>query len=98
MTGLDGAARLCGLPGKAGLDGSQVEGLYRAGQLEALRQYCLSDVAQTAFLFLRTRLLMGQLDPEGYRRAATGLLSAIESDGRLAALVSAVDRSRLLLA
>jgi predicted PolB exonuclease-like 3'-5' exonuclease len=98
MTGLDGAARLCGLPGKAGLDGSQVEGLYRAGQMEALRKYCLSDVAQTAFLFLRTRLLMGQLDREGYRRAATDLLAAIEHDGRLASLVSAVDRARLLLA
>jgi len=98
MTGLDGAARLCGLPGKAGLDGSQVEGLYRAGQLEALRQYCLSDVVQTAFLFLRTRLLMGQLDREGYARAASALLAAVEADGRLSALVSAVDRSRLLLA
>jgi predicted PolB exonuclease-like 3'-5' exonuclease len=98
MTGLDAAARLCGLPGKAGVDGSQVEGLYRAGELEALRQYCLRDVAQTAFLFLRTRLLMGQLDRAGYTRAASALLSAIESDGRLASLVSAIDRDRLLLA
>jgi hypothetical protein len=66
--------------------------------MDALRQYCLSDVVQTAFLFLRTRLLMGQLDREAYRRAAEELLSAVEADGRLAALVSAVDRSRLLLA
>jgi len=98
MTGLDGAARLCGLPGKAGLDGSQVEGLYRAGQLEALRQYCLSDVAQTAFLFLRTRLLMGLLDREGYRQAAAALLAFVENDGRLASMVSGIDRPRLLLA
>jgi predicted PolB exonuclease-like 3'-5' exonuclease len=98
MTGLDGAARLCGLPGKAGIDGSQVEGLYRAGQMEALRNYCLSDVAQTAFVFLRTRLLTGAIDREGYRAAAAGLLAAIESDGRLGSLVSAIDRPRLLLA
>jgi predicted PolB exonuclease-like 3'-5' exonuclease len=98
MTGLDGAARLCGLPGKAGLDGSQVEGLYRAGQIEALRQYCLSDVAQTAFLFLRTRLLMGLLDREGYRQAAAALLAFVENDGRLASMVSGIDRPRLLLA
>src|SRR4029077_9114920 len=45
MTSLDGAARIIGLPGKGkdGVDGSQVEGLFHAGQIEALRHYCLSD-------------------------------------------------------
>jgi predicted PolB exonuclease-like 3'-5' exonuclease len=96
MTSLHGAARLVGLPGKEGIDGSQVEGLYRAGQMEALRQYCLSDVAQTAFVFLRCRLLAGQIDREGYRKAAAALLAAIEADGRLVRLVEATDRTRLL--
>jgi predicted PolB exonuclease-like 3'-5' exonuclease len=97
MTSLDGAARLIGLPGKAGVDGSQVEALYASGQLEALRQYCLSDVAQTAFVFLRFRLLSGQLDRPGYQRAAADLLATLTADGRLARLVSGVDRRRLLL-
>jgi predicted PolB exonuclease-like 3'-5' exonuclease len=97
MTSLHGAARLCGLPGKDGIDGSQVEGLFHAGQFEALRQYCLSDVAQTAFLFLRCRLLMGQLDRGTYQKAAAALLAAIEDDGRLVRLVSSIDRTRLLL-
>lgn len=97
MISLSGAARLIGLPGKDGLDGSQVEGLYHAGQLEALRQYCLSDVAQTAFLFLRYRLLVGQLDRAGYREAAGQLLATLEADGRLARLTTSVDRPRLLL-
>jgi predicted PolB exonuclease-like 3'-5' exonuclease len=97
MTSLDGAARLIGLPGKDGVDGSQVEGLYHAGQLEALRHYCLSDVAQTAFLFLRYRLVSGLLDRDAYRRAATGLLAAMEADGRFGRLLGAVDRERLLL-
>ena len=56
MTSLDGAARTIGLPGKDGVDGSQVEGLWNAGELDSLRRYCLCDVAQTAFLFLRYRL------------------------------------------
>src|SRR5215831_18771377 len=56
---LDAVARLIGLPGKVGVDGSQVEGLYRAGQLEAIKSYCLADVAQTGLLFLRFRLLQG---------------------------------------
>jgi hypothetical protein len=98
MSSLHGAARLIGLPGKEeGLDGSQVEGLYRAGQIEILRQYCLSDVAQTAFVFLRTRLLVGEIDRPTYTRVATDLLGAIEADGRLARLVAQSDRERLLL-
>ena len=98
LTSLDAAARLIGLPGKNGVDGSQVEAMYRSGQLEALRHYCLSDVAQTAFLFLRYRLLAGQIDRAAYRSAATALLAAVESDGRFARLTAAVDRARLLLA
>jgi predicted PolB exonuclease-like 3'-5' exonuclease len=95
LTSLDGAARLIGLPGKAGMDGSQVEALYTSGQHEAVRQYCLSDVVQTAFLFLRARLLTGALDRPGYRRAATALLERVS--GRLPRLVAGVDRARLLL-
>lgn len=97
LTSLDGAARLIGLPGKDGVDGSQVEGLFRAGQLEALRRYCLSDVAQTAFVFLRYKLLAGDLDREGYRKVAGALLGSLESDGRFPRLLDGVDRARLLL-
>jgi predicted PolB exonuclease-like 3'-5' exonuclease len=97
MTSLDGAARLIGLPGKVGVDGSQVEGLYQAGQLEALRHYCLSDVAQTAFLFLRYRLVAGLMERDVYRGAAAAMLAALEADGRFARLLGHVDRARLLL-
>ena len=97
MTSLDGAARVIGLPGKHGVDGSQVEGLYQAGQIDALRRYCLSDVAQTAFLFLRYRLVSGDFDLVGYRQAATGMLFALEADGRFGELLGGVERSRLLL-
>jgi hypothetical protein len=97
MTSLDGAARLIGLPGKDGVDGSQVEGLYHAGQIEVLRLYCLSDVAQTAFLFLRYRLVAGLIERDAYRRAAAALLAALETDGRFSRLLGGVDRGRLLL-
>jgi DNA polymerase elongation subunit (family B) len=97
MTSLHGAARLIGLPGKDGVDGSQVEAMYRTGQIEALRGYCLSDVAQTAFLFLRYRLLSGALDRATYTVAASNLLTAIAADPRLASLVARVERARLLL-
>ena len=97
MTSLDGAARLIGLPGKVGVDGSQVEGLFHAGQLEALRRYCLSDVTQTAFLFLRYRLLVGQMDRAQYQKAAEALLTAVAADKRVQSLAGDIDRKRLLL-
>jgi predicted PolB exonuclease-like 3'-5' exonuclease len=95
---LDAIARLCGLPGKVGVDGSQVEGLHRTGQLAAIQSYCLADVTQTAFVFLRFRLLQGQIGPEAYRETASALLAALESDGRVGNVLSQIDRERLLTA
>ena len=97
MTSLDGAARSIGLPGKDGTDGSQVEGLFNAGQIDALRRYCLADVTQTAFMFLRYRLVSGDLDRDGYRHAAAAMLASLETDGRFGRLLDGIDRRRLLL-
>ncbi len=94
---LDAIARVVGLPGKVGVDGSQVEGLYNGGQLELIKNYCLTDVAQTAFLFLRYRLLQGILDVPAYQVAARTLLEALEADGRVQAVIDKIDRARLLL-
>lgn len=93
---LDAIARLIGLPGKVGVDGSQVEGLYREGQLASIQQYCLADVAQTALLFLRFRLLQGQLSPEDYRARTAELLDALAIDGRVEAVLGRLDRPHLL--
>lgn len=97
MTSLDGAARLIGLPGKLGVDGSQVEGLFQAGQMDALRRYCLSDVAQTAFVYLRYKLITRDIDLPTYRRAAEELLRSLQTDGRFEPLIEGIDRPRLLL-
>jgi predicted PolB exonuclease-like 3'-5' exonuclease len=94
---LDAAARVIGLPGKNGIDGSQVEGMYLAGQVAQIRDYCLHDVAQTAFLFLRFRLLQGQLDLARYRQAAQSLVAMLRHDGRFDRLLDHTDRDRLLL-
>jgi 3'-5' exonuclease len=93
---LDAIARLIGLPGKVGVDGSQVEGLYRAGQLASIQDYCLADVAQTALLFLRFRLLQGQLSPEDYRARTAELLDALAADGRVGDVLGGLDRAHLL--
>jgi 3'-5' exonuclease len=95
---LDAVARLIGLPGKVGVDGSQVEGLYRAGQLDTIKSYCLADVAQTSLLFLRFRLLQGAMSYPEYRRCATDLMDALRADRRLADVMRQIDGDRLLLA
>jgi predicted PolB exonuclease-like 3'-5' exonuclease len=93
---LDAVAKLIGLPGKIGVDGSQVEGLYRGGALDAIQRYCLADVAQTAVLLLRFRLLQGGLSPERYQAATAGLLDALATDGRVGDVLAGVDRPHLL--
>jgi len=95
---LDALARLIGLPGKLGVDGSQIEGLHNAGQRDVIENYCLCDVAQTALLFLRFRLLQGKLSAERYREVASDLSDKLRADGRLDELMSAVDGPRLLAA
>jgi hypothetical protein len=95
---LDAVAHVIGLPGKVGVDGSQVEGLYNAGQIQLVKNYCLMDVAQTAFVLLRYRLLQGALDRDSYKRVAQGLYDALAADGRVQAVLDKVDKKRLLLA
>jgi predicted PolB exonuclease-like 3'-5' exonuclease len=93
---LDAVARLIGLPGKVGVDGSQVEGLYLAGQLSSIQRYCLADVAQTALLFLRFRLLQGMLRADLYQEATAALVDALATDGRVPDVLAGIDRPHLL--
>ena len=63
---LDEIAQLCGFPGKLGMDGSKVWGAYQAGEIEAIRNYCETDVVNTYLVFLRFQLMRGHLSPQEY--------------------------------
>jgi hypothetical protein len=65
---LDEIAQLCGLPGKLGMDGAQVYPAWKRGEIEAIRNYCETDVANTYLLFQRFQLIRGILDPGEYAR------------------------------
>ena len=65
---LDDIAQLCGLPGKLGMDGSQVYAAYKRGEIAAIRNYCETDVANTYLIYLRFQLIRGALDPAAYDR------------------------------
>ena len=59
--GLSLAANLLGKPGKMDVQGDMVQDMYNAGQLAQINDYCRCDVLDTYFVFLRTRVLVGQL-------------------------------------
>ncbi|APV50655.1 3'-5' exonuclease [Betaproteobacteria bacterium GR16-43] len=65
---LNEIAVLCGLPGKLGMDGSQVWPAYKRGELDAIRNYCETDVANTYLLYLRFQHMRGAMGPEAYER------------------------------
>jgi hypothetical protein len=94
---LDVWARLVGFPGKDGTDGSDVPLLLATGGVQAVADYCMSDVAQTCAVLLRLDLLRGVLSPAKYKSAAALLLQACEADIRTAGLAAKVDRDRFLL-
>ena len=65
---LDEMARLCGFPGKLGMDGSQVAAAFARGEIEAIRNYCETDVANTYLLYQRFQLIRGAIDATEYER------------------------------
>jgi len=60
--GLNLAANLLGKPGKMGIAGHMVQELYKEGHIERINDYCRCDVLDTYFVFLRIKLLTGDLD------------------------------------
>ncbi len=63
---LDDMAKLCGLPGKLGMDGSQVWPAYQRGEIGNIRDYCETDVVNTYLLYLRFMLLRGTLHGDSH--------------------------------
>lgn len=64
---LNDIALMLGLPGKMGMDGSQVLAHYLSGEINTIRDYCETDVLNTYFIFLRFQLIRGLLPPEVYQ-------------------------------
>ncbi|HKJ70722.1 MAG TPA: 3'-5' exonuclease [Gammaproteobacteria bacterium] len=61
---LDEIAALCGLPGKMGMDGSQVLDAWLGGDVAGIRDYCETDVVNTFGVFLHWLVNTGRLTPE----------------------------------
>ncbi|MEZ5652309.1 MAG: 3'-5' exonuclease [Burkholderiaceae bacterium] len=76
---LDELAKLCGFPGKMGMDGSQVWQSFCDGGLAEIRAYCETDVANTYLMFCRFQLLRGHFSPERYAQELALVRSTLEA-------------------
>jgi len=63
---LDAMAKLCGFPGKLGMDGSAVYPAYLEGRLDDIRRYCETDVMNTYLLYCRFQKMRGGLSEAEY--------------------------------
>ncbi len=59
--GLNLLAKILGKPGKMDTKGDQVQALYDAGQMDLIENYCLGDVLDTYFVFLRWKVVKGAI-------------------------------------
>ena len=58
---LSDIACLLGFPGKLGMHGAQVWGVFLEGGIKRIRDYCETDVLNTYLIYLRFQLLRGRL-------------------------------------
>lgn len=80
---LDELAKLCGFPGKLGVDGSQVWTLYQEGRLGEIRDYCETDVVNTYLVYCRYLLMRGALTQAAYAEEVELVRKSLEAlDGQ----------------
>ena len=59
--GLNLLANLISKPGKMGVAGHMVQDLYWDGEIQRINDYCRCDVIDSYFVFLRVKVLKGEL-------------------------------------
>ncbi|MDA3900879.1 MAG: ribonuclease H-like domain-containing protein [Spirochaetes bacterium] len=76
--GLNMLAKTIGLPGKTDTAGDQVHQLYKDGKIEQINNYCIHDVLDTYFVFLRTRLMLGDITADDEKRIKNNAIELIK--------------------
>ena len=75
---LDELAKLMGLPGKLGMDGSAVWGAWQEGRIDEIRDYCETDVVNTFLVYLRFQRLRGALTAKAFEAEVKAVREALE--------------------
>lgn len=77
---LDALAKLCGFPGKLGMDGSKVWEAYQAGQLDQIRAYCETDVVNTYLVYCKFQLMRGGFMSDDYNEEVAFVKAALAKE------------------
>ena len=75
-------AIMLGLPGKLGMDGSQVWDYFLNGKLDAIRNYCETDVLNTYLIYLRFELIRGNFSVEAYQEKCAYIYETIAQENK----------------
>jgi 3'-5' exonuclease len=79
---LDQIATLLGFPGKMGMSGDKVWDCYHAGDVEAIRNYCETDVLNTYLVYLRYELIRGRLTENQYQDECNQVQELLNDDSK----------------
>jgi hypothetical protein len=90
-------AKLMGLPGKMDMDGRGTYQAWKEKRFEEIDRYCMEDVFQTAWIFMRLQLLAGDIGLDGYREAAQALYDWVKAKEGHATFIDRIDLARVLL-
>ena len=75
---LDELAKLMGLPGKLGMDGSAVWGAWQEGRIDEIRDYCETDVVNTFLVYLHFQRMRGVLTAKAFEAELQAVRGALE--------------------
>ena len=76
---LDDLAKLIGFPGKLGMDGSAVWDAWQNGKIDAIRDYCETDVVNTYLVYLRFEKMRGHLSAAIYDKEVAAVREQLAS-------------------
>lgn len=79
---LDDIATMLNFPGKMGMSGSKVWDCFLNGEIEAIRNYCETDVLNTYLVFLRFELTRGKLTKADYQTECDLVKSHLEASDK----------------
>jgi hypothetical protein len=82
VASLQDISLLLGFPGKLGMAGAAVWDKYLDGGINAIRDYCETDVMNTWLVWLRFQLMRGRLTEPGYKRECERLRKLLETEDR----------------
>jgi len=79
---LNEVANMLGFPGKLGMDGSRVWDTWLEGNIEAIRNYCETDVLNTYLVYLRYELIRGNFTETSYQRECERLREFLKNENK----------------